>query len=282
MTVPASARATYVGLGTGISTGRGSDYAALSRLIRQDGLLNRRPGYYATKICIMAVLYIAGWAAVAALGASWYQLLAAVYLAAVFGQLAFVGHEAGHRQIFRSRRGNDVAGLLLGNLLIGLSFGWWTGKHNRHHAHPNQLGKDPDLDIPAIAFTAGQAAGRHGLYRLLARYQAYLFFPMLLLEAVSMHLVSSWAVLHGAVLPGTGPAAAGWKARCCWCTSPGTSPWSPWSCPRPRPSRSSSCSRACSASTWAAPSLRTTRACRCSASRTTWTSSAARCSPRAT
>ncbi len=149
MTVPASARATYVGLGTGISTGRGSDYAALSRLIRQDGLLNRRPGYYATKICIMAVLYIAGWAAVAALGASWYQLLAAVYLAAVFGQLAFVGHEAGHRQIFRSRRGNDVAGLLLGNLLIGLSFGWWTGKHNRHHAHPNQLGKDPDLDIPA-------------------------------------------------------------------------------------------------------------------------------------
>jgi fatty acid desaturase len=202
MTVPASAKATYVGLGTGISTGRGSDYAALSRLIRQDGLLNRRPGYYAAKICVMAVLYVAGWAAVAALGASWYQLLAAVYLAVVFGQLAFVGHEAGHRQIFRSRRGNDAAGLLLGNLLIGLSFGWWTGKHNRHHAHPNQLGKDPDLDIPVIAFTAGQAAGRHGLYRLLARYQAYLFFPMLLLEAVSMHLVSSWAVLHGPGRPG--------------------------------------------------------------------------------
>jgi fatty acid desaturase len=124
MTVPASAKATYVGLGTSISTGRGSDYAALSRLIRQDGLLNRRPGYYATKICVMAVLYIAGWAAVAALGASWYQLLAAVYLAVVFGQLAFVGHEAGHRQIFRSRRGNDAAGLLLGDLLIGLNFGW--------------------------------------------------------------------------------------------------------------------------------------------------------------
>ena len=44
----------------------------------------------------MAVLHAGGWAAVVALGASWYQLLAAVYLAAGFlGQLSFVGHEAG-------------------------------------------------------------------------------------------------------------------------------------------------------------------------------------------
>jgi fatty acid desaturase len=204
MSVPTSAEATYVELGADGSARRGSDYAALSRLIRQDGLLNRRPGYYAVKITVMAVLYAAGWAAVVVLGDSWYQLLAAVYLAAVFGQLAFVGHEAGHRQIFRSRRANDVAGLVLGNLLIGLSFGWWTGKHNRHHAHPNQLGKDPDLNIAVIAFTASQAAGRRGVHRLLARYQAYLFFPLLLLEAVSMHAISIWSVLHGAVLSGSG------------------------------------------------------------------------------
>jgi fatty acid desaturase len=202
MTVPVSAKATYVELGVADRPRRGSDYAALSRLIRQDGLLKRRPRYYTAKIAIMAVLYLAGWAAVVALGASWYQLLAAVYLAAVFGQLGFVGHEAGHRQIFRSRRANDIAGLALGNLLIGLSFGWWTGKHNRHHAHPNQLGKDPDLNIPVIAFTAGQAADRRGMRRLIVRYQAYLFFPMLLLEAVSMHVISIGSVLAGPARPG--------------------------------------------------------------------------------
>jgi hypothetical protein len=53
-----------------------------------------------------------------------------------------------------------------------------------------------------IAFTAGQAADRRGVRRLIIRYQAYLFFPLLLAEAVSMHLISIWAVLHGTGRPG--------------------------------------------------------------------------------
>jgi fatty acid desaturase len=175
------------------------DYAELRRRIRQEGLLDRRPRYYAVKITVLAVLLAGGWAAFFALGDSWYQLLAAVYLAAVFGQIGFLGHEAGHRQIFRSRRGNEMVGLVHGNLLIGLSFGWWTGKHNRHHAYPNQAGKDPDITILVLAFTPDQAGGRRGAARALARYQAYLFFPMLLLEALSMHVISLRAVLSGPV-----------------------------------------------------------------------------------
>jgi fatty acid desaturase len=205
MSLSVPPKTTYAGMDDGSrSAGRGSDYAELSRQIRRDGLLNRRPWYYAVRITILALLYAAGWAAVVVLGDSWYQLLTAVYLAVIFGQLGFLGHEAGHRQIFRSRRANDATGLVVGDLLIGLSFGWWTGKHNRHHAHPNQEGKDPDIGIPVIAFTPGQAASRRGLRRALARHQAYLFFPMLLLEAVSMHVMSVGAVLHGPALPGTG------------------------------------------------------------------------------
>jgi len=83
-------------------------YAELRRRIRAEGLMERRPAYYAIKIAVLAVLVAGGWAAFFALSDSWYQLLAAVYLAAVFGQVAFLGHEAGHRQIFRSRRGNDL------------------------------------------------------------------------------------------------------------------------------------------------------------------------------
>lgn len=59
-------------------------------------------------------------------GASWWQLVTAAYLAVVFTQIAFVGHDAGHRQIFRSRRGNDLVGLAHANLLLGVSFDWWV------------------------------------------------------------------------------------------------------------------------------------------------------------
>jgi fatty acid desaturase len=175
----------------------GGDYAELRRLIRQEGLLRRRPVYYAVKIAIVIALLGAGWAAFGLLGNTWWQMLVAVYLAVIFGQLGFLGHEAGHRQIFRSRRANKAVGLVLGNLLIGLSFGWWVNKHNRHHAFPNTDGKDPDIAIAAIAFTSDQARRKRGLARVVTRYQAYLFFPLLLFEALSIHVISIRSVLRG-------------------------------------------------------------------------------------
>jgi fatty acid desaturase len=178
---------------------RGSDYAELSRRIRQTGLLDRRPAYYAVKILLNAILLAAGWTVVVLLGDSWYQLLAAVWLAVVSGQIAFLAHDAGHRQIFRTRRPNELVGLAQANLLLGVSHGWWVGKHNRHHSNPNHEDRDPDINIGAVAFTARQARARRGLARLMARHQAYLFFPMLLGEAVHLHAASIRALLGGTV-----------------------------------------------------------------------------------
>ena len=138
--------------------GRWGEYTQLSRQIKEAGLLERRRGWYAARIGLNLVLLAAGWAAFAVLGESWWQLVTAAYLAVVFTQLAFVGHDAGHRQISRSRPANDRVGLLHANLLIGISFGWWVPKHNAHHTNPNHEDLDPDISIAALAFTDGQAA----------------------------------------------------------------------------------------------------------------------------
>ena len=177
--------------------GRWSEYTQLSRQIKQAGLLDRRRGWYAAKIAINLALLTGGWAVFVVLGDSWWQLVTAAYLAVVFTQLAFVGHDAGHRQLFRSRGANDRVGLLHANLLVGISFGWWVPKHNAHHSNPNHEELDPDISITALAFTADQASSRHGLVRLLARYQGWLFFPLLLLEAAHLHLASSKAIIRG-------------------------------------------------------------------------------------
>jgi fatty acid desaturase len=178
---------------------RRSEYADLSRRVKRAGLLERKPAYYSLKIASTTALLAAGWAAFFLLGDSWWQVAVAVYLAFAFTQVAFLGHDAGHKQVFRTRRANGLLGLALGNVLIGLSFGWWVGKHNRHHSHPNELDMDPDITIGAIAFTADQARSKRGLTRLVVRYQAYLFFPMLLMEAVHLHAASIRAVVRGTI-----------------------------------------------------------------------------------
>ncbi|MFE4462879.1 fatty acid desaturase family protein [Nocardia tengchongensis] len=173
---------------------RGSDYAALMRRVRQAGLLERRLPYYAWKTAATAAVFAAAWAALWAIGDSWWMLGPAVVLAAVFAQLAFLGHDAGHKQIFRTRRANHWYGLVVGNLATGVSIGWWTSNHNRHHAHPNTEGDDPDVS-GILAHSGARAATEKGWRRFIFRYQAWLFFPLLLLEAGSLHFSSVRAVL---------------------------------------------------------------------------------------
>uniref|UniRef100_UPI0015CA6976 fatty acid desaturase family protein n=1 Tax=Spinactinospora alkalitolerans TaxID=687207 RepID=UPI0015CA6976 len=179
---------------------RGSDYAVLSREVRRAGLLNRRPTYYAVRIGVNLLLLAAGWAAFALIGPSWWQMLIAAFLAVMFTQTAFIGHDAGHQQISDSKRVNNLVGRLHGNLLVGLSYDWWISKHNRHHAHPNQVDRDPDIGGNAIAFTEDQARARSGMGVRLARHQAWLFFPMLLLEGFHLH-VAGVRALFGRTTP---------------------------------------------------------------------------------
>ena len=173
-----------------------SDFAELSQVVRQAGLLERRPGYYAVRVGLTLAVLAATWVVFVYLGETWWQLVTAAFLAVVWTQVSFIGHDAGHKQIFRGRRANDAVGLVHGGL-VGLSYGWWADKHSRHHAHPNCENDDPDLDIPILAFTRGQARSKEGFLRWTVKYQAFLFFPLLLLEGVSLHWSSVDAVWRG-------------------------------------------------------------------------------------
>jgi fatty acid desaturase len=170
-----------------------NDFGELGRLVRREGLLDRRYGFYAAKITLTLLALVGGCVAFVALGDSWWQLATAVFFAVMFAQIAFLGHDAGHNQVFRTGRANDRAGYAFGGL-IGMSYGWWMGKHSRHHANPNHEGDDPDIDIPLLAFTRGQTVGKSGFLRWTSKHQAVLFFPLLLLEGLSLHWAGIQAV----------------------------------------------------------------------------------------
>ncbi|RHA44062.1 fatty acid desaturase family protein, partial [Cellulomonas rhizosphaerae] len=79
--------------------------------------------------------------------------------------------------------------LVIANLYAGMSYGWWQHKHSRHHAKPNTLGADGDIDAGALVFsTANLTRERTGLAGWFAQRQGWLFFPLLLLEGLNLHV----------------------------------------------------------------------------------------------
>ncbi len=166
----------------------GSDFSRLFQRVNDAGLLNRRPGYYVVRIGLLAACYGGGVVAFVALGDSWWQLLLAVVFAVLFGQVALVSHDLAHRQVFRTRRPTEIAGLIAGNLGIGMSYGWWMDKHTRHHANPNHEELDPDVAPDIFVWSSDQAKASRGAPRFIGRWQAYLFFPMLTLEGLNLHV----------------------------------------------------------------------------------------------
>jgi fatty acid desaturase len=180
--------------------GSRSDYAELSSRIRAAGLLERRTAYYIATFGLTWAVFGTAWTGFVLLGATWWQLVTAAVLGVLSTQIAFLGHDVGHQQVARSKRLRHLLGLLHGNLAVGLSLGWWLDKHNRHHAHPNHADLDPDVAPAAfLIFFADQGAGRRGLFGWATRHQALLFFPLLLLEGLNLHVASVQALRSRAV-----------------------------------------------------------------------------------
>ncbi len=165
-------------------------YTELAATVRQAGLLDRRWIYYWTHIAAMVLAFVAIWVGFFALGDSWWQIALAVALGVVVTQFGFLGHDAAHRQMFRSPAWNIWTSRILAGAFAGLSYTWWRAKHAKHHQGPNREGYDPDIGPGAIAFTPEIVNERTGFAGWFARHQGWLFFPLLTLEGINLHVAS--------------------------------------------------------------------------------------------
>ncbi|MET9378550.1 acyl-CoA desaturase [Streptomyces sp. NPDC002992] len=182
----ATATLTAPDRGTATRRGGAGEFTPLLRTIREQGLLERRTGWYARGIAVNFLGLAAVVASLVLLGPSWWALPLAVPLALLSARAAFVGHDAGHAQICADRRRNRLIQLVHANLLLGMSQEWWNDKHNRHHANPNHLDKDPDVAADILVFAQAQTTGRAGFRGWLTRHQAWLFFPLTTLEGIAL------------------------------------------------------------------------------------------------
>ena len=144
-------------------SGVGSDFAVLNRQIADAGLLGRRLAYYAVRISVVAAMLMGGWAAFFTIGASWWTVAVAALLGIVFSQVALIAHDLAHRQVFRTKQPSERAGRIAANIAVGMSYGWWTEKHTRHHNNPNHDDLDPDVQPEILIWATKSSWGRRGL-----------------------------------------------------------------------------------------------------------------------
>ncbi|WP_439591392.1 fatty acid desaturase family protein [Microbacterium sp.] len=180
-------RQTYAGADTFPPIAR--SYTQVAEVVRETGLLSRTRGFYAIVGAVL-LLGLAGCVAgFVLLGPSWFQLLIAAALGILLTQVAFLSHEANHKQILASGPANDRIGRILAAGIVGISYSWWNTKHSRHHANPNQVGRDPDIEVDTIRFLEEDAAKVKGPMAFITRKQGWFFFPLLTLEGANLHFL---------------------------------------------------------------------------------------------
>ena len=176
-------------------TRRNNDYAELRAIIKERGLLDRSPSYFVLKVVSTLAMLVVSVLVIVLVDNLWLQLANAVFLAFIFTQIGLLSHDVGHRQIMTDGRQADRIGLVLNNLLLGLSRQWWVDYHNLHHSHPNEADTDPDIDIPILAFSEEDARAKRGGARWLVRYQVVTLFVIFFIMAYVWRIKSIGYVL---------------------------------------------------------------------------------------
>ena len=172
-----------------------ADYAGLLATMKDLGLLRRRYLYYAVRTAILLGVLSLGVLALFTIAPGPWLLLAAVGFSVVFTQFAFLAHDGAHRQIFNAGTRNEWFSRVVGNLFVGLSYGWWMNKHGKHHANPNKMGRDGDIDPGAIVFTPDDAREITGRRAWWMARQHWFFFPILTVAGLDLHINAVKAVL---------------------------------------------------------------------------------------
>ena len=165
-----------------------SDFFELQQRVKDAGLMERGASSYIGRAIVLTLSFAGAGTLLGLMGQSWWQLAVAALFGVLFTQAAFISHDAAHQQVFNHGRKNEWLARITGNLVVGLSYGWWVRKHGKHHAQPNVIGKDGDISPGFVVFVPEDAKERTGFAAWFARRQGWFLFPLLLFFGMALHV----------------------------------------------------------------------------------------------
>ena len=168
-----------------------SAYAALRAEVESQGLYARAYSFYTLYLLLVLCgtglsLYI-----ITLSDSALIQAGNAIFFTFVITQAGMLGHDFSHGQVLRSERLNRLCSMFLWGLFGGLSESAWFKQHDTHHTYVNQIGKDPDIDIPFLFSREQRVVNFPISLSKMIRYQHLIFFISLPLWYVTK-LITSW------------------------------------------------------------------------------------------
>eukprot|EP00127_Corallochytrium_limacisporum_P005614 Clim_evm13s209 gene=Clim_evmTU13s209 len=149
------------------------DYNALRAQLEAEGFYDPSIPHVVYRITELVLMHIAGiWMVY-----NGWMVTGLAVLGIVQGRCGWFMHEGGHHSL----TGHIPTDIFIQEFFYGVGCGmsaaFWRNQHNKHHAAPQKLKHDVDLDtLPLIAFN--KAIGKYGS-RWWLRMQAHLFAPVI-------------------------------------------------------------------------------------------------------
>lgn len=156
------------------------DFLQLTQDLKAEGFFEPHMGQIFYRFLEIIVMFAVGFFLLLRTDSWMISATGLLVLGLAEGRCGWLMHEGGHGSLTGNIKVDRNIQVLLYGVGCGMSAGWWRSNHNRHHATPQKLGHDADLEtLPLVAFNAAVLKGvRSPMMRKWLQAQAYLFMPL--------------------------------------------------------------------------------------------------------
>ncbi|GFN91982.1 fatty acid desaturase 2 [Plakobranchus ocellatus] len=132
-----------------------ADFRRLRELVEKNGWMEPEWFFYVWNFVHVIALEVAAVWVLYYFGTGIIPILTSmVLLATSQAQSGWTQHDYGHHSVFKDLKRSHIFHHITVGLIKGASSHWWNFRHFQHHAKPNRVRKDPDIDI-AYLFMIG-------------------------------------------------------------------------------------------------------------------------------
>ena len=155
------------------------DISPLDKEVALSGLMKRNYWYYTILSIGLLIVFSFCLFLITLWNNIWIIVLNALLFWFLRLQVGFIAHDLSHMQVFQSKWKNRFFASIVWAIFWWASSAWWESYHNAHHKNTNQIGGDPDLDIPFLFDTRQVSWAWFFTKTFILPFQHILFIPWL-------------------------------------------------------------------------------------------------------